>query len=226
MSTDPATILGGPFDSVLDVGGNLGEFAEAARQAWPDAWITSFEPQPEIAEAQQVRAAGRWQVEEVAISDRAGRASLQLCLNQPPASSLQQLGPTRRQEFGLHDRLQPVEVRTAPLDDFLEFTEGTLLVKIDVEGHEAQVLAGATRTLRAAETVLVEMQNDPGIFLGAAAPAVLDTLLRAAGLSFAGLAGAFLAPSGRVLQFDAVYRRDVASNLRKWSDLQAAEHAR
>lgn len=205
-------LLGGPFDSVLDVGGNVGDFAELARLTWPDAWLTSFEPLPELCEIQQVRAAGRWQVEEIALSDQRGTATLNYCMNQHSASSLQQLGPVRRELFGLQDRLHPVAVRTTLLDDYLdEITEGTLLVKIDVEGHEQAVLAGATRTLRAAETVVVEVQNDPGIFLGAGHPAILDRMLQSAGLRFAGLADCFASPAGRVLQFDAIYRRDPAS---------------
>jgi FkbM family methyltransferase len=200
-------LLGGPFDSVLDVGGNVGEFAEQARTFWPDAWITSFEPLPELVEAQRVRARGRWQVEEIAISDRHGTATLNACINQPSASSMQPLGPVRRDEFGIKDQRIAIEVRTAPLDDYLEYVNGSLLVKVDVEGYEGHVLNGGRRVLRAAEAVLVEMQQDPSIFLGSAPPWNLDGLLRECGLSFAGLAGAFLSPGGRVLQFDAIYRR-------------------
>lgn len=205
-------LLGGPFDSILDVGGNVGDFAEWARLAWPDAWLTSFEPLPELAEVQFIRAAGRWAVEEVAVSDRRGTAVLQHCVNQHSASSLQPLGGVRREVFGIQDRLQPIEVQTAPLDDFLaDAVEGSLLVKIDVEGHERQVLAGAARTLRRADAVLIEVQNDPGIFVGAASPGEIDRLLREAGLAFAGVASCFASPAGRVLQFDAVYLRDPAS---------------
>lgn len=201
-------LLGGPFDSVLDVGGNVGEFAELARRSWPDAWLTSFEPLPELAEAQQVRARGRWQVEEVAISDYRGTATIYYCSNQHSASSLQRLGPVRREQFGLVDHTVPIDVRTAPLDDYLDHAvQGSLLLKIDVEGHELQVLAGATRVLQASETVVIEMQNDPGIFLGAAPPSDLEWFLRAQGLCFAGLADCFTGPGGRVLQFDAIYRR-------------------
>lgn len=212
-------LLGGPFDSVLDVGGNLGDFAEAARDAWPDAWVTSFEPLPEIAEAQTLRARGRWQVEEIAISDVRGTATLYHCLNQHAASSLQPLGPARAGYFQLQDRLQAIEVRTTVLDDYLyedastpSAVTGSLLIKVDVEGHERQVLMGAEQTLARADTVMIEMQNDAGVFEGAAPPALLDGILARAGLRFAGLADCFLAPTGRVLQFDAIYRRYIESH--------------
>jgi FkbM family methyltransferase len=39
-------------------------------------------------------------------------------------------------------------VNVARLDDFVSFVEQTLAIKIDVEGHECEVLAGMRRTLR------------------------------------------------------------------------------
>lgn len=206
-------LIGGPFDSILDVGGNSGDFAETARLTWPNAWLTSFEPLPDLCELQQLRAGNRWQVEEVAISDRRGMAVLNYCANQSAASSLLPFGPVRREHFGIEDRLQPLQVRTALLDDYLdEAVQGALLVKIDVEGHERQVLLGGGRVLEAAETVVIEVQNDPGCFLGAGRPYALDSLLRKRGLYFAGLADCFLSPSGRALQFDAIYQRYPASD--------------
>jgi hypothetical protein len=72
------------------------------------------------------------------------------------------------------------------------------------------VLAGGVGAFNYAAAVLIEMQNDPAIFLGSAPPAALDATLRGYGLTFCGLADALLAPAGAVLQFDAVYRRDPA----------------
>ena len=34
-------------DRILDLGGNIGMFAHWAHRRWPDAHITSFEPDPE-----------------------------------------------------------------------------------------------------------------------------------------------------------------------------------
>ena len=200
-------LLGGPFDSVFDVGSNLGDFAEAARAAWPDARITSFEAAHLLCDEQRKRAAGRWWVENVAVSDRRGMLTLHYCTNQHTASTLQGQGTVRREQFGIVDRFVDIDAKAAPLDDYLKHADGRLLVKVDVEGHELGVLAGALGVLNYAETVVIEVQNDPNIFLGSAPPERVDAELRRCGLSFAGLAGAFLGAGGRVLQYDAVYRR-------------------
>lgn len=201
--------LGAPFDLVLDIGGNVGDFAELAHRNWPGALVVSFEPLPFLATANEQRAAGRWQVVPVGISSHTHGATISFCENQHSASSLQAYGPARRQQFGIVDRLQPVEVDLHALDDFLHLYEGRerVLIKIDVEGHERQVIEGAPLALTLASTVICEVQNDPHIFKGSAAPGLLDHMLRRSGLEFAGLAGCFCSPSGQVLQFDGIWRR-------------------
>jgi FkbM family methyltransferase len=217
----------GPFDTVLDVGGNVGAFAQAAVEAWPDAQVSSFEPIAEIAALNLERAAGRWQVFTVALSNMpaaaAGVRLLNVCENQPSASTLQPPGSARR-KLGIVDRFKQRSVPLASLDDFLELARGRVLVKVDVEGHEGHVLAGASRMLRVADTVLVEVQNDPGVFIGAPAPCEVDEALRRCGLRFWGVADVFCAPGGRVLQFDGVWRREDARPKREHGVLGGSQN--
>ena len=227
---------GEPFDLVLDVGGNIGEWAEQAQQRWPGARVVSFEPVPELAAQNRARSAGRWDVHELAISDRPGWLPLLVCVNQHPASTMMEPGGARRREFGITDNYLPISVETGPLDEFLSLvnrcvrcgrppTEHTAesggcppdcetdwqrpctLVKVDVEGHERQVLAGGGLLLARATTVIVECQQDPDIYLEAPSPGEVDGLLRSHGLAFQGVAGVLCAPAGRVLQFDGVWSR-------------------
>lgn len=202
-------LLGGPFDTVFDIGGNVGDFAELARKQWPAATITSFEPLPKVAAANRRRAERRWWVENVAISHDHGTAEIGFCVNQHSASTMQKPGGVRRELFGIRDRFEQVQVRTAPLDAYIGLTapDRRLLVKIDVEGHEGSVMIGAPRVLAVADTVIVEVQQDPDIFLGSPDPHQVDNFLGGYGLRFAGVLDAFKAPDGRVLQFDGVWRR-------------------
>jgi FkbM family methyltransferase len=197
----------GPFDTVLDVGGNVGEFAELARITWPDARVTSFEPVPPCARENRRRAAGRWWVEECALSSHAGRSTIRVCLNQPSASTMQEPGTTRRDRFGIVDEFEELEVPVRTLDEFELVAGGRCLVKIDVEGHELEVLAGGESLLRSVECVVLEVNQDPGVFLGAPPPAVVDSELRQYGLYFAGVLAVQLDPRGSVVQFDGVWRR-------------------
>lgn len=196
----------GPFGCVLDVGGNVGDFAEQARELWPDASVTSFEPIAELADLNRERARGRWWVEQVAVSAEHGSAMLHVCRNQHSASTMQEPGSVRRERFRIADRFEDRIVRTVPLDDYLRHVRGRLLVKVDVEGHEAMVLAGAGAVLDLAAVVIVEC-NQADVFQGAPTPAELDWIMRGAALTFAGVLGSLADPSGELVQFDGVWMR-------------------
>jgi FkbM family methyltransferase len=207
MSLDFAH-LGGPYDSVLDVGGNVGDFAKACYMAWPHAQIHSFEPLQDLAEESHTRAQGRWVVHPFAIGARPDRSIIYRSLAQPSASTMREPGPVRLRVFGIKDAYRGEPVTVVPLDDWLEYAIPPCLVKIDVEGYEWDVLQGAPGVLNRATTVVVEVQNDPGIFKGSSSVDELDGILNYHGLRFSGLAGAFLHPStDAVLQYDGVWRR-------------------
>jgi FkbM family methyltransferase len=194
-------------DAILDVGGNVGDFAELARRRWPDALLTSFEPIPELAKANRKRANGRWVVERIALSSHRGVGTLRQCVNQHSASTMQEPGTLRREAFGIVDRFEPLEVRTAMLDDYADRRRLLTLVKIDVEGHEGSVILGARATLAHAAAVIVEVQQDPEIFLDSWPASKVDGVLRQHGLRFAGILDALREPRGRIVQFDGYWRR-------------------
>lgn len=195
------------FDCVLDVGGNIGEFAERARKRWPDALITSFEPVGTLANANWERSHGRWYVDNVAISDKHGEAVINFCKNQHTASTMQQAGTARRRMFGIEDRYEELTVTTRPLDHYAnDRVVGRTLLKVDVEGHEREVIAGAYEMLSIVDVVVMEVQNDPDIFLGAPSAKEIDARMQAHGLWFAGVQDA-LCVAGRCLQFDGIWTR-------------------
>lgn len=199
----------GPFDVVLDVGGNVGLLAERFRGLWPAASITSFEPLEPLARSNEQRARGRWWVERCALSSRAGAATMRVCTNQHEASSLEPMGPVRQEVFGLRDELELVDVQLRTLDEFLPLVErgGRALLKVDVEGHELEVLRGGQRLLELVDVAIVEV-NQCEVFAGNPPPDVIDAELRSHGLYFAGVAGVQLAPDGaQVVQFDGVWVR-------------------
>jgi FkbM family methyltransferase len=199
--------LGGPFVSVFDVGGNVGDFAKAAYMAWPDAQIHSFEPLQDVAEESMTKAQKRWIVHPFAIGARHDRSLIYRSLVQHSASTMREPGPVRP-SLGIKDAYRGVPVTVVPLDDWVEFAVAPCLVKIDVEGYEWDVLEGAPGVLNVATCVVLEVQNDPGIFKGSSEVHELDGILNYHGLRFAGLAGAYQHPTtGRVLQYDGVWRR-------------------
>jgi FkbM family methyltransferase len=207
-----ANLHGQPYDLILDVGGNIGEIAEAMHNYWPAARLVSFEPIPGAAEANRLRAAGRWEVVTTAIGERASDDELLwFCTNQHTASTMQAPGTARRKLYGIEDVHEVTSVQVQPLDHFASVAAAyeRVLIKIDVEGYEAHVLRGARRLLPRAITVVCEVQQDPTIFLGSPSPRWVDHELQAYGLAFCGVAGVELSPTGRVMQWDGVWSRDV-----------------
>jgi FkbM family methyltransferase len=101
--------------------------------------VWSFEPNPEMA-ANLRRVVGRnVSVEEVALSDHEGDATLHVPTGRGPDA----LG-TLHAEHGAPGS-QPVPVHTSTLDQFE--LDDVRFVKIDVENHEEQMLRGAAGTL-------------------------------------------------------------------------------
>lgn len=222
MIAENVSLLGGPFDTVFDVGGNRGDFAEEAVEAWPDARVFSFEPIPVVALANAERSllGERWSVYTLALSDRRGEQVLRWCRNQDSASTMQKPGSTRAEHFGIVDRFHPITVHTATLDDLVDYVDGRLLVKIDVEGHEGKVIAGGGDVLSLASTVVCEVQADASIFLGSPSPAEVDDMLQACGLTFMGKAGELRSPDGTLLQYDGVWVRASATPRKRHSKLR------
>jgi FkbM family methyltransferase len=143
-------------DCVFDVGGNSGQYATMLRaHAGYRGPIVSYEPIPELAEKMRSAAAGdpRWHIEEVALDAAEGFASLNVYVSHG-FSSLHDLSALAEQQFGTKVALQRrIQVRTVTLaSEFgkyqarLGFTRPFL--KMDTQGHDVEVAAGAGSRLR------------------------------------------------------------------------------
>jgi FkbM family methyltransferase len=144
------------IDCVFDIGANAGQYATILRRrVGYQGPIISYEPIPEL--AAKLRAAatldGAWAVEELALDATSGRAGLNV-FAVDEFSSLHETSTLARQQFQKHLQLaRRIEVRTGTLADELLKYQAQLgfkrpYLKLDTQGHDLSVAAGAGERLR------------------------------------------------------------------------------
>jgi FkbM family methyltransferase len=145
--------------TIVDVGANEGAWLEHEVNE-----IHAFEPNPEAFERLERRLAARPRanLHRIALGDRVARASLNVTGNDSLASLLSPaplLAEAYTEPRATVRRQIEVEVDT--LDRVVPETLEVDLLKIDVQGYEAQVLEGGHRLLGRTRAVLIEMNLRP-----------------------------------------------------------------
>ncbi|MBE2185806.1 MAG: FkbM family methyltransferase [Rhodothermales bacterium] len=136
------------FRTVVDGGANIGQFARAAAETWPDARVVSFEPLPDAAKTLRRNVDGRAEVVEAALGAVSGTTTFFRTDYTLASSVLRPDDPTAT----------PLTVRLTTLDEELEALpiDRPLLLKLDLQGYELEALRGGKRVLGEADAVLLE----------------------------------------------------------------------
>lgn len=158
---------------VYDVGANVGQYAVALRTSGYTGRLVSVEPNPSAAAALSRRAQTDplWSVEQVALGPVTADAILNVSENSLSSSLL---GMEERHSAAYPGSAYvaevPVSVRT--LDDVVAGTasqDDMLFVKLDVQGYEEAVLAGASQVL--SRVVALEVECSLAVLYAGQAPA-------------------------------------------------------
>jgi FkbM family methyltransferase len=197
--------------TIIDVGANEGQFAAMARRLFPASRILSFEPIATCYQKLRQDMAGDplFEAFPYALGDEEGVASFHQ--NEfSPSSSMLPMKDSHRQAFPFtsHDRVTQIDVRR--MDDVLAGRADVVspvLLKLDVQGFEARVLAGGRATLARCKLVLVELSLE-SLYEGEPLAHEMISLLASAGYRVAGIADCLRRPSDqRPLQMDAIFVR-------------------
>lgn len=148
---------------VVDVGANVGQWSGMLLDCLAVESLTIIEPGPAAFAELQKRFANdpRITLHNVAMGDKDGIGRLKLTRDTTGASLLQ----PREEMKTLIGRnwtvTSEIEVPVTTLDRLLADAKEISLLKIDVQGHEKAVLAGAKATLRKTRFLLVELNYMP-----------------------------------------------------------------
>lgn len=195
--------LGCDYRTIIDVGGNVGQFANAADFWFRGARILSFEPTPELHAPfkRNTRRLQRVELFPLAVGREKGIVKLGLFEDSQRNSVL-------LPSFGEASRFQAVP--SVPLDDFVkdQSLERPLLLKIDVQGAERDVLAGGDTFLRReVDAVLIEVSLGKESYVGEADFNELNGLLQNLGFRIRGFVGFHYESDGSAFQADVLYCR-------------------
>ena len=199
---------------VFDVGANIGQFGHELRQYGYQGEILSFEPQ--LAAYQQLGTASatdhQWQVYHYAFGDQPGLTTINLSRKSHSSSLLPMMeSHLESAPESAYIGKEEIEVRT--LNDFWHehgplYKDRNIMLKIDVQGFEKYVLAGATTflphvALIQLEMSLIELYNGEMLYLQ-----MMD-YLRSLGFGalLSLIPGHSNAKTGQLLQVDGVFGR-------------------
>ena len=140
---------------IIDAGANLGQWARTASGVFPAVPLHLIEPQPACRPALEAFAAERGSADvHGAVVTREGTARVLMAASVAGSTGSHVL----RDTTGRTDGFQvPATTVDALLADRLSETD-RVLFKLDVEGHELDVLAGARAVMRRVEVVITEVQ--------------------------------------------------------------------
>jgi len=147
---------------VIDVGANVGQFAERVRDLGFQGPILSFEPSGNAYSTLESKAAADdlWEVRNLAIGEKRGLATLLISENSV-SSSLLKVAPLHL-DAAPESRLSSTEtVKVSTLDDELADDAQGLYLKLDIQGFELAALRGAVNALSSADIVQVEVSFAP-----------------------------------------------------------------
>lgn len=156
----------GGVSLVIDVGAHFGEYATELRREGYRGEIVSFEPGR--SQFERLRAAAErdegWSCQNRACGERAERSTIGISGNEGFSSSLLAMEPAHEEaaEGSGYEGEEQIEV--VPLDEAIGDRDGTdrdWYLKVDTQGFEDRVIAGAAASLRNCVAVELELSLRP-----------------------------------------------------------------
>lgn len=200
--------FGHDFATVVDVGAHHGQFALLALELFPRSSLLCVEPLPAALERLRVTVETdtRVTVFGAAATANAGRRELHVS-RKTDSSSLLPILPSYVEAFPGTEEARTLEVEAKTLDSMMgERIRRPCLLKVDAQGGELEVLAGAETVLAQVDVAYVECSFVEFYGGQALADEVIGAFLHH-GLRLDGVYSVVRDGEGRCLQADLLFRR-------------------
>lgn len=200
------------IDLLIDVGASTGGYAAELRKLGFEGVIASFEPLegPFSVLEKQASRDPSWFSYQIALGRRQEERTMQVSRNSV-SSSLAMMLPRHREASPESQFVEQRSVHVAALDDYaegLQIAQRRPFLKIDTQGWESEVLAGASETLPYVIGLQVELALEH-LYEGDLSLAEGMRMMRDLGFRVSSIEPGFTDPStGDVLQADAIFFRD------------------
>lgn len=196
--------------TVIDVGANVGQFAVATAKIFSGVSVHSFEPNPECVSALQKNIASlpNVLVYPLALGEAEGEVSFHVN-SHSHSSSILPLAKSHLMAFPDAREVNMIQVKLCTLDKVFADIElsSPVMLKLDVQGYEAQVLRGATETLKRIDYVVLEASFKP-MYQGEILFMDIVKLMEGFEFSFLRPVGMLSDPqTNEIIQMDALFQR-------------------
>lgn len=196
--------------TVIDVGANVGQFTVATSKIFGDVKVYSFEPIPACVERlkENVSSINNIVVYPFALGESETEVKFYVNSHSQSSSALT-LAPTHHDAFPDEKEREEITVKVSTLDLVFSNIElqHPVLLKLDVQGYEAQVLLGGKATLKRVDYVILETSFKT-MYKGELLFNDILQMMEANGFQLDRPVGWLTDPrNGEVLQMDALFVR-------------------
>ena len=203
-----AKMLGVLPKTVIDVGANIGQFSVAASKLFQLEAIYPIEPDPRVAKilGKNIGESISKNIVISAIGSEVGERLFNVNLDSQ-VSSMLPLGVDRIKGYPGASVAEKIIVPITTLDAlfFEKFLPKPILLKIDVQGFEDQVIAGAKKFLTKVQWVLVEV-SFATLYEGELDFDSITSLMEENGFRFVGPINFHVSPTTReIIEMDALF---------------------
>jgi FkbM family methyltransferase len=199
-------INGGNVSNVIDVGANVGQFGIDIRRHGFQGQIISFEPVKETFEVltETIKKYQPWRAIRLGLGASQSEQIINISGNAGLSSSLLEMGSVHLENFPDSVTVLNQKVTISTLDNQLEalgIDPRRIMLKLDVQGYEAEVLRGAAKSLAKIPLCYLEVSLVP-LYKGETTFLPILNLLAEAGHEVIDVFRSLKSNDGKLLQLD------------------------